>query len=205
LGDYIAAQGMKQGPMDLRQLEEALGATGHTDALVSLLTNPSADGPARILAEGGTFMWEQWSPGCSSAGCTGSALSQSSSDSFSHGWGSAGIDGILESLLGVTVTGAGASSVQIAPPSAGLSRASGTEWTERGPITLDWHHAGHSYSLRVSIPDNVSATVVLPTTVGARYHIEGAGGGHLVLVEGGRAVFAVGSGSSHIEVTASAR
>lgn len=201
LGNYIAAQGMKQGPMDLRQLETALGMTGHTDALVELLTNPSADGPARILAEGGTFMWEQWSPGCSSAGCTGTQVSQRSSDSFSHGWGSAGIDGILESLLGVTVTGAGASSVQIAPPAVGLSRASGTEWTERGPITLDWHHAGHSYSLRVSIPDNVSATVVLPTTVGARYHIEGAGDGHLVRVEDGRAMFAVGSGSSHIEVT----
>ena len=50
---------MKKGPVDLRQFEEALGATGHTDALVSLLTDPSADGPAKVLAEGGTFMWEQ--------------------------------------------------------------------------------------------------------------------------------------------------
>jgi alpha-L-rhamnosidase-like protein len=162
LGAYIAAQGMKQGPMDLRQLEAALGATGRTDALVALLTDPTADGPAKILAEGGTFMWEQWDPGCSVAPCSGAAVDQKNSESFSHGWGAAGINGILESLLGITVTGPGASTVQIAPPPAGLARASGTEWTERGPVSVSWRRSGHRYHVHVSIPGNVTATVTVP-------------------------------------------
>ncbi|MEN3360218.1 MAG: alpha-L-rhamnosidase, partial [Mycobacteriales bacterium] len=95
LGAYIAGLGMRQGPMTLRQLLAALDTTGNTDAIVRLLTDPTGDGPAKILAEGGTFMWEQWNPGCAVAGCTGTAVDQRSSESFSHGWGAAGISGIL--------------------------------------------------------------------------------------------------------------
>jgi Bacterial alpha-L-rhamnosidase 6 hairpin glycosidase domain/Bacterial alpha-L-rhamnosidase C-terminal domain len=161
LGDAIAAAGMHQGPMDLRQLELALGRTGRTAALVSLLTDPGHPGPAQILAEGGTFMWENWNPGCAVAGCTGAAVNQNDNTSFSHGWGSAGIDGILESLLGLTVTGAGGSSVVVQPPTSGLSQASGTEWTERGPVQVSWRRAGRAMLADVTVPVNVTATVVL--------------------------------------------
>jgi hypothetical protein len=175
LGQAIADAGMRQGPMDLRQLEDALARTGRSAALVDLLTNPGQDGPAKVLAEGGTFMWEQWTPGCSVASCTGSEVSQSANDSMSHGWGSAGVVGILQSLLGITVTGAGASSVLIAPPASGLSHARGTQWTERGPVTVDWRHAGETISVEVTLPVNVTATVVVAghsTTVGSgRTHL----------------------------------
>jgi hypothetical protein len=173
LGDAIAAAGMQQGPMDLRQLELALGRTGQTDALVSLLTDPSHAGPAQILAEGGTFMWENWNPGCTVAGCTGSAVNQNDNTSFSHGWGSSGIDGILESLLGITVTGAGASQVLIAPPTSGLTHAAGTEWTERGAVQVSWRRVGHVLMADVTVPVNMSASVVLGgerTTVGSGTH-----------------------------------
>ncbi|HEY7048511.1 MAG TPA: alpha-L-rhamnosidase N-terminal domain-containing protein [Jatrophihabitantaceae bacterium] len=179
LGAAISAAGMKQGPMDLRQLEDALGRTGQTAALVRLLTDPNHDGPAQVLAEGGTFMWEQWTPGCSVPSCTGTAVSQSANDSFSHGWGSAGIVGIQQSLLGVTVAAPGAASLRIAPPTSGLTRASGSEWTERGSVSVDWHHAGGVFAIDVSLPVNVTATVVL--------------GGH---------EFTVGSGHTHLSVKA---
>jgi hypothetical protein len=201
LGRTIAADGMQQGPMDLRQLELALGATGQTSALVSLLTDPSHIGPAQILAEGGTFMWENWNPGCTVAGCTGAQVNQADSTSFSHGWGAAGINGILESLLGITVTGAGASTVQIAPPATGLTKAAGTEWTERGPFTVNWRHAGHTFTLDVTAPDNVSLDIVLPTTARAHYATSGAGDPQLVQVSGGSAHFTAGSGTSHVTVT----
>jgi len=200
LGRRIAQDGMQQGPMDLRQLESALGVTGQTAALVSLLTNPNQDGPAKVLAEGGTYLWEQWSPGCAVAGCTGAAVSQSSSESFSHGWGAAGVNGMLESLLGITVTGPGASSVAITPPARGLTHAKGTEWTERGPVAVDWRHSGSSFSLDVTVPDNVAVTVQLPTADGARYVISGSGGATLTGVVNGIAEFSVGSGRSHLVV-----
>ncbi|MBP2327322.1 hypothetical protein JOF56_007707 [Kibdelosporangium banguiense] len=163
LGAYIRELGMRQGPMTLRQLLAALHRTGQPEAIVRLLTNPTADGPARTLAEGGTFMWEQWTPGCTVAGCTGAQVNQTSSESFSHGWGGAGISGILRSLLGLEVTSPGAATVRIAPPANGLRHARGTVWTERGPIGIGWTRTGQGIALDVDIPVNVTATVALPS------------------------------------------
>ena len=208
LGSYVAAQGMQQGPMDLWQLELALVETGQPAALVSLLTNTAADGPAKILAEGGTSMWEQWDPGCAAAGggvgdntssCEGTGISQTATDSFSHGWGSGGLFPVTRGLLGITVTGVGASTVKIAPPAAGLASASGTEWTERGPVSVWWSNqsgtAAGQDTLRLSVPDNVLATVALPTGHG-RYVASGAGDPRYEGTSNGQALFLVGSGES---------
>lgn len=175
LGAAMAKDGMEQGPMDLRQLESALATTGQDAALVRLLTDPAQDGPAKILAEGGTAMWEQWDPGCATPTCSGSQVSQSSNESFSHGWGSAGIVEMLQALLGITVSGAGASQVTIQPPASGLSQANGTQWTERGPVTVSWHETGAVTSVDVDLPVNVTGVVVLG---GHRYPI-GSGHTHL--------------------------
>jgi hypothetical protein len=170
LGAYLGGLGMRQGPMTLRQLLAALDKAGQPETIVRLLTDASRDGPARILAEGGTFMWEQWTPGCTVAGCTGVQVNQGSSESFSHGWGAAGIVGILRSLLGITVTSPGAATIRIAPPATGLRHARGTVWTERGPVSVAWARTGRGVSVDVTVPVNVTATVVLPTgerTVGS--------------------------------------
>lgn len=162
LGAKIAADGMHQGPMDLRQLETALAKTGQDTALVKLLTDPAQDGPAKVLAEGGTAMWEQWDPGCTTVSpCTGSAVSQRSNESFSHGWGSAGIVEMLQTLLGVTVTAPGAAQVRIEPPNGGLTHAAGTVWTERGPVSVAWARTSAGLSVNVDVPVNVRADVVL--------------------------------------------
>jgi Bacterial alpha-L-rhamnosidase 6 hairpin glycosidase domain/Bacterial alpha-L-rhamnosidase C-terminal domain/Alpha-L-rhamnosidase N-terminal domain len=198
LDRYIASQGMKQGPMDLGQLEQALVDAGDPTALVGLLTNAGDDGPAKILAEGGTSMWEEWDPGCATAGCTGSAVSQTSSESFSHGWGSVGIYSMLRGLLGITPTGAGAATVTIAPPASGLDRARGSEWTERGPVTVSWQHEAQGVGLVVDVPDNVTARIELPAATAAQRYAAGgpggAGGVRFIGVENGQAVYLVGSG-----------
>jgi hypothetical protein len=213
LGRYIASEGMKQGPMDVGQLELALVDAGQPAALVALLTNTAGDGPAKILAEGGTSMWEQWDPGCSAAGgqagdndsyddteCTGAAISQNATDSFSHGWGSDGVYPVTRGLLGITVTGVGASSVEVAPPAstAGLSSAYGTEYTERGEVTVSWHRVsgtGGETALTVTVPDNVTVTVSLPA--GTRpYTASGAGVPRYEGTRDGRALYSVGSGTT---------
>ena len=211
LGAYIASQGMKQGPMDFGQLELALVEAGQPAALVRLLTNTAGDGPAKILAEGGTSMWEQWDPGCSAAGgqagdndsyddteCTGAAISQNATDSFSHGWGSVGVYPVTRGLLGITVTGVGAASVEVAPPASGLASAAGTEYTERGMVSVSWHRVsgtGGEVSLKVTVPDNVQATIALPA--GTRsYTASGAGAPRYEGTKDGRALYSVGSGTT---------
>jgi hypothetical protein len=151
-------------------------------------------------------MWEQWDPGCSAAGggvgdstasCVGTGISQNSTDSFSHGWGASGLFPITEGLLGVTVTGVGASKVQIAPPASGLASASGTEWTQRGPVTVSWRNlAGTAVGqdvLRVDVPDNVEATVSLPAGT-VPYVASGAGAPRYQGTSSGRDIYLVGSG-----------
>jgi hypothetical protein len=182
LGAQLAKDGMQQGPMDLRQLESALAAAGQDAALVRLLTDPAQDGPAKILAEGGTALWEQWDPGCATAPCTGSQVSQRSNESFSHGWGAAGIVEMLQALLGITVTGVGGSEVTIAPPADGLAAASGTQWTERGPVSVRWNASGAVISLDVDIPVNVTATV----EIGGEHLTVGSGHHHLLAPREGR-------------------
>jgi hypothetical protein len=199
LGSYLSELGMQQGPMTLRQLLAALRITGRPDAIVRLLTDSSSDGPAKTLAEGGTFMWEQWTPGCPVPSCRRAQVNQSSNESLSHGWGAAGIVEILQALLGITVTSPGAATIQIAPPDSGLSSARGTEWTERGPVTVAWTHTARGHSLDVTIPVNVTATVVLPTVPGNRYRATGQGAARLVMTSGAHTVFAVGSGHTEFE------
>ena len=214
LGAYIAAQGMKQGPMDLGQLELALVEADQPTALVDLLTNTQGDGPAKILAEGGTSMWEEWDPGCSAAGgaagdntafnddeCVGSAISQTNSESFSHGWGSVGAYPVTRGLLGITPDGVGGSTVTIKPPSSGLASASGSEWTERGRVSVSWSQeskgrAKGEDTLKVTVPVNVRATVSLPAG-SVPYTAHGADGSsaHYVGTKDGRAVWTVGSGT----------
>jgi hypothetical protein len=163
---YAGGLGMRQGPMTLRQLLSAVD----TSTAVDLLTDASTAGPAQVLAEGGTFLWEQWHPGCATAPCRGTDVDQNSSESFSHGWGAAGISAILESLLGVRVTSPGAATLTIAPPRHGLTHASGTVWTQRGPVTVAWNRTG----VDVTLPVNVTARVELPSgrtfTAGSGHH-----------------------------------
>jgi hypothetical protein len=197
LGGYITSLGMNQGPMTWHVLLQALALADRPDQIVKLLTDPTSDGPAKILAQGGTFAWEQWDPGCTTSPCAGVAVSQSSSDSFSHGWGSWGVVDILETLLGVRVTGPGAATIAIVPPRVGLQHAHGTVWTERGEVTASWLRQSDGIALDLVIPDNVRARVALPVESSERVFGSGEGAPIFVGLQDGRAVFSVGSGRSH--------
>ncbi|MGW1801188.1 alpha-L-rhamnosidase C-terminal domain-containing protein [Streptomyces sp. NPDC001984] len=131
-------------------------------------------------------------PGCATSSCSSDKVAQNSSESFSHGWGGAGITGILEGVLGRTVTSPGASTVRIAPADKGLNHASGTQWTERGEIGVDWRRGRYGVTTKVDIPVNVTATVALPGVAGADYRV--SGNATYLGTEDGRVVYRVGSG-----------
>lgn len=200
-GRKLTELGMRQGPMTLRTLLDALRITDRPDTIVDVLTDPTQDGPAQVLAEGGTFLWEQWTPGCATSSCTGSQVSQSSSESMSHGWGAGAITGILEGVLGIQVTSPGASTVRIAPADKGLDHASGTQWTERGEVGVDWCRNAHGVDTKVDIPVNVTATVALPVADGGTYRVTGSA--KYLGTEDGRALYRVGSGRTSFHAEAS--
>lgn len=190
---YVAGLGMQMGPMTAHWLLAALADAGRTDQVVRRLTDASTPGWASILAQGGTFTWESWD-----------ALEVG--NSLSHGWGSTALVGVLQSLLGVKVTAPGGATVAVRPPRTGLRSAQGSVWTQRGRVAVAWGpHGGHGLSLDVTVPDNVRAEVYVPA--GDRRSVKAHGRGpdpyhedaEFLRMEGGYAVFRVGSGETRFD------
>ena len=183
-------------------LLKALTDLGDYDQVVKLMTDENADGPARTLAQQGTFMWEQWNPGCSN----GWPCAPTNNESMSHGWGAWGIVDQIESLAGIAVTSPGAATVRIEPPAvdkADLHRVDASAWTQRGTVGVAWKRVSGTYVLDVDVPTNVTATVAIPNPGGAVNYVGvGAGAPKKVGQQGDRTVFTVGSGSTHFSIGA---
>jgi alpha-L-rhamnosidase len=187
LAGYLASLGMKQGPMTAHWLLQALGDAGRSDAVLDLLTNPDDLGWANILDQGGTFTWEAWT------------LDAGSNFSQSHGWGAQAAVDVQETLLGIRTASPGAAEVDIVPPATGLTHASGTVHTQRGPVTLDWRRIGAGMRVELDVPVNVTARIALPVVAGKSYRASGPSRATFVGVENGRAIFEVGSGRSSFQ------
>ncbi|KAA1425468.1 Bacterial alpha-L-rhamnosidase [Mumia zhuanghuii] len=184
LAEHLAGMGMKQGPMTVHRLLQALGKADRPDAVLRLLTNPDDLGFANILAQDGTFTWEAWT------------LDAGSNHSQSHGWGAQAAVDVTETLLGIRPDGAGGSTVRIVPPASGLDRASGSVPTQRGEVALSWERKRHGVRASLEVPVNVTARVELPKIDGASYKAVGNTDARLVGTVGDRVVFEVGAGKT---------
>ncbi|MEV6303074.1 family 78 glycoside hydrolase catalytic domain [Actinoplanes sp. NPDC051861] len=148
LTEFLAASGMKQGPMTAHWLLKALET--RPDAVLKLLTNPDDLGWADILAKGGTFTWEAWS------------IDPGTNFSQSHGWGAQAAVDIIETVLGVRLGEPGGRTVTIAPPATSLRHAAGSVPTQRGEVRLAWQRTGGGLHVQGRIPVNVTARIELP-------------------------------------------
>ena len=197
VGAYVASLGIDVGPVHGLELLRGLANAGLNADLVKTLTNTAIPGWAHIVAVGGTFTWETWTP------------SDLIGDSMSHGWGSSALVAMQETLLGATLEAPdtdGAVVVMIAPPTKGLTSARGTVPTIAGPIALEWRRSGSGLSLNATIPPNASAHVSLPATSPSSVREGGASlarspGVTQVTSGDGTVVVAVGSGTSKFTTT----
>jgi len=182
LGDYIAGMGMKQGPMTAAFLVEALFKSGHAEAALKLLTNTEDLGWAQLIEKrDATFTWEQWTVG--------------QHQSQSHGWGAASLLQILEYIVGVKVLEPGAKSIRIQPLTAGLlNKLEGRVVTQRGPVEVSYSGAGRKFKLKINVPANIRATVILPKIEGGCF-IEKSGYEDIGAFTDAGQVFTVGSGA----------
>jgi alpha-L-rhamnosidase len=191
VGAYTASLGIHLGPNHGLELLRGLTAAGRPDAVVRTLTDRSVPGWAHIVAAGGTFTWEVWSP------------SDLIGDSMSHGWGSSALVAMQETLLGVSFSAPnpdGTIRLAVAPPLRGLARAAGSAPTVAGPVTVAWQRTGRGMTVDLTVPANVTAQVHLPATSTSRVR-EGGVAAHAspgVVVRSfgdGLAILEVGSGS----------
>jgi alpha-L-rhamnosidase len=187
--DLVTGLQLNQSPMTAHWLLQALALGGEPDQVVNRLTGTSGNGGwAYILANGGTFTWESWS-------------ANTDGDSQSHGWGSQALVDIIETLLGVTVSAPGAATIAITPPLLGLNHASGTVYTQRGPVTVEWTRAlDGSFQLSALLPDNLRAQISVPVSGAQTVSVSGSGQATYLSSAGGYAVYDAGSGDSELSV-----
>ncbi len=158
VGRYVASLNISIEPDHGHELLRGLHAAGQDDDIVRLLTDPSFPGWAAILAAGGTFTWETWTP------------SDAVGDSMSHGWGSSALVGIQEALLGAVPLAPGPGDpptvVAITPP-ADVTRiqwATGTFPTPAGTYAVSWRRSRSGLRLNLEVPPNAGAHCALPAT-----------------------------------------
>lgn len=187
----VKEMNMSVGMVTVLFLVRAVGESGDGDHLLDLFTR--ADWPAgwaNSLARGATATWETWN-------------SDTDGTSQSHGWGAAGLDGYVRSILGIRPTKPGYAEVQIKPLafSARLPWAKGSIATDRGPIAVSWKRTAELYTLTATLPVNVNSFVYVPKGAAAGTAVQVDGATVNGEPDGDYLRVSVGSGSHTIERT----
>lgn len=147
---------MSVGMVTLKWLPEAIGKAGEGEHLFELFTNTEWDGWAKTISLGGTTTWESWD-----------ALT--SGESMSHPWGAVGLIGINHYFLGIEALEPQYERIQVKPLWFGdkLTSVEGAVPTVRGTIKSAWQTADSTYTLTITIPNNITADVYVPADYSA--------------------------------------
>jgi alpha-L-rhamnosidase len=79
-----------------------------------------------------------------------------------HAWSSWPALDFIRSILGIRPDAPGFAAITVAPQTEGLDHASGGMQSPAGRIDVSWERAGTRVTARVTAPDGVSTTIVLP-------------------------------------------
>lgn len=175
------------GSVAIGPLFRTLHAAGRDDVIYQMVTNPASPGYAYLVNTGHTTLSEDLSGG-------------GSQDHHFLGevdlWFVHGLVGIEQAPDSI-----GYKNLLIKPALVGdLASASGTYTTPAGDVTSAWTRIGTRISLNVSVPNNVTATVSLPTTSTTQsYRASGNGGAVFVGIQDGREIWTVGAGQTHFQ------
>lgn len=177
----------------------ALSDTGHLEVAYRLLLNDTYPSWGYEIAKGATTIWERWN-----SIMPDGSFGDVSMNSFNHyAYGAVG-DWMYRTVAGIQPdpAGPGWSHVTFAPqPGGNLTSARASYRSVRGTIGTDWKlDARGDMSLTVTVPANSTATVRVPAptrhavTEGGRA-AEQADGVRFVRMDGGTAVYDIGSGT----------
>jgi alpha-L-rhamnosidase len=113
-----------------------------------------------MVEHGGTTVWERWD-----GWVEGRGFQNPSMNSFNHYAIGAVGEWMWRVIAGINPDPdePGFSNVVVSPvPGGGLTWARATHRTIRGPVSVEWSREGGAFTLFVSVPPNVTATVIVP-------------------------------------------
>jgi hypothetical protein len=177
--------GLTAGDVGYRYLLRALADGGRSDVIFDMNNQTNKPGYGMQLAKGKTSLTEAWDGG-------------SSQDHFMLGqiqeWFYRDLAGIQDAP-----ESPGFKKIVIAPQPVG-----DVTWTKasyrsiRGKITSHWRRGGGKFTLKISIPANTTATVLVPAKPGTRVEVN-SHQARFLRNQDDRAVFGVGSGNYEFE------
>lgn len=145
---------MSVGMVTVRYLPEALGEAGEGAHLFELYTNTNWDGWAKTISLGATATWESWN-------------ANTNNQSMCHPWGTIGLAGIQQYILGLKVLQPQHEVIQIRPLDfeGRLKHVVGSFPTDRGVVSIEWTRNDKDFFLNVTLPVNVTAKIYIPKRV----------------------------------------
>ncbi len=170
----------------------ALSEHGRTDVAYRLLLTDTYPSWGYMLSKGATTWWERWNGDTGDPGM----------NSYNHYAFGSVVAWVYRSVTGIDTVagGAGFHQIVIHPrPDARMAEASGTYQSIYGPISTKWKgNPGGPFSLKVSLPANTTARVILPPAPNSQ--VTENGKAVRPEQESGSYVLRIGSGSYDFEV-----
>lgn len=170
----------------------ALGNHGRMDVAYRLLLNDTYPSWGYMIKKGATTWWERWN------GDRGDP----EMNSYNHYAFGSVVSWVYQTIAGIDTTssGPGFHEITIYPRAeSGITTARGEYESVYGKIVTEWNATpGEPFTLKITIPANTSAKVILPAVLGGRVTKDGKT--IRPTVESGNFVARVGSGSYEFEV-----
>ncbi len=192
---------LSTGFIGTKYLMLALAEAGRNDVAERLIHNDTFPSWGFSILHGATSIWERWDGWTPEKGFQDPGM-----NSFAHYSFGAVYQWMVEDLGGIRSSGSAYKSIVIAPQLDPLLNSADTTYESiRGPIRTHWERIGKGIRLELSIPANTTATVRIPAA-NPRDVSEGdwlasrARGVKFVQMDGGNAVFEIGSGTYKFSV-----
>lgn len=170
----------------------SLGNHGQIDLAYQLLLTETYPSWGYMIKKGATTWWERWN------GDTGDPAM----NSYNHYAFGSVVAWVYQAVAGIDTTSSGVGFHEMTihcHPNARLTSARGAYDSAYGKVTTDWNGgATGPFTLKVTIPANTTAKVVLPEIPNARVTQDGKAVG--VQEESGQRFLRIGSGSYQFEV-----
>ncbi len=148
--DFIRSRGMACSVYGSQFLMDAVYEAKDASYGLKLLTSKDERSWYNMIRVGSTISLEAWDN------------KYKPNQDWNHAWGAAPANIVPRWLMGVQPTSPGFATVRIAPQPASLQKAATTIPTIRGPIDVAFTNTEKEFSLELSVPANVKATVVMP-------------------------------------------
>lgn len=147
---WLDDQGMRCSVYAAQYLLEGLLAHGGSEQALALIQADGDRSWRHMLESGTTITWEAWE------------MRYKPNQDWNHAWGAAPANLLPRFVLGAQPAEPGWATARIRPCPGGLTSASGTIPTPRGPIEIDWQNED-VFRLSITLPEGMTAKLELPS------------------------------------------